>query len=95
MIVADAALQYVPFAALPSRNGEPLLASNEIVYLPSASVLDTIRRDSRPITANAKAAVFADPVFSRNDPRFTSKRLADRGHAERLLADVRSKGEAA
>jgi len=31
----------------------------------------------------------------RNDPRFTSKRLADRGHAERLLADVRSKGEAA
>jgi CYTH domain-containing protein len=31
----------------------------------------------------------------RNDPRFTSKRLADRGHAERLLADVRAKGEAA
>jgi CYTH domain-containing protein len=31
----------------------------------------------------------------RNDPRFTSKRLADRGHAERLLAEVRAKGEAA
>ena len=31
----------------------------------------------------------------RNDPRFTSKRLSDRGHAERLLADVRAKGEAA
>lgn len=31
----------------------------------------------------------------RNDPRFTSKRLADRGHAERLLSDVRAKGEAA
>jgi CYTH domain-containing protein len=31
----------------------------------------------------------------RNDPRFTSKRLADRGHAERLMADVREKGEAA
>ncbi len=31
----------------------------------------------------------------RSDPRFTSKRLADRGHAERLLADVRAKGEAA
>ena len=30
----------------------------------------------------------------RGDPRFTSKRLADRGHAERLLADVREKGEA-
>ncbi len=31
----------------------------------------------------------------RNDPRFTSKRLSDRGHAEQLLADVREKGEAA
>jgi len=26
------------------------------------------------------------------DPRFTSKRLADRVHAEKLLADIRSKG---
>jgi CYTH domain-containing protein len=26
------------------------------------------------------------------DQRFTSKRLADRGHAERLLAEIRSKG---
>ena len=31
----------------------------------------------------------------RNDPRFTSKRLADRLHAERLMADVRARGEAA
>jgi hypothetical protein len=26
------------------------------------------------------------------DQRFTSKRLADRDHAERLLADIRHKG---
>ncbi len=26
------------------------------------------------------------------DPRFTSKRLADQGHAERLLAEIREKG---
>ena len=26
------------------------------------------------------------------DPRFTSKRLADQGHAERLLAEIRQKG---
>jgi len=31
----------------------------------------------------------------RNDQRFTSKRLADRAHAEGLLAAVREKGEAA
>lgn len=44
------------------------------------------------------AAILAPHVLllaPRNDPRFTSKRLADRGHAERLLADVRRKGEAA
>ena len=93
VVVADAALQYVPFAALPSKNGEPLLAGNEIVYLPSASVLDPIRRESRPINANAKAAVFADPVFSRNDPRFAAEdkdetssasRAADTGAYSRL-----------
>lgn len=31
----------------------------------------------------------------RGDPRFTSKRLADSPHAERLLADIRKKGAAA
>ncbi len=31
----------------------------------------------------------------RNDPRFTSKRLADRVHAEQLLAAVKEKGKAA
>lgn len=44
------------------------------------------------------AAILAPHVLllaPRNDPRFTSKRLADRAHAERLLADVRTKGEAA
>jgi len=31
----------------------------------------------------------------RNDPRFTSKRLSDQVHAQRLLASIREKGEAA
>jgi CYTH domain-containing protein len=30
----------------------------------------------------------------RSDPRFTSKRLADRSHAERLFEEVRAKGKA-
>src|SRR5262249_52739703 len=61
LIVADGVLQYVPFAALPSTAGTPLIASHEIVYLPSASVLDTLRRTSRPLAADAAVAVFADP----------------------------------
>jgi len=68
LIVADGALQYVPFAALPGATGQPLLASHEIAYLPSASVLDTIRREGRR-TASRGAAVFADPVFASDDSR--------------------------
>jgi CYTH domain-containing protein len=44
------------------------------------------------------AAAFASHVLllaPRDDPRFTSKRLADRAHAERLLANIRGKGQSA
>jgi CHAT domain-containing protein len=76
LVVADGALQYVPFTALPGPAGTPLIAEHEIVYLPSASVLDTIRRDHRPAAAPLDAAVFADPVFSKNDVRFAAARDA-------------------
>lgn len=75
VIVAAGALGYLPFAALPDpaagKDGAPpLLAAHEIVYLPSASVLGSLRRElaqRRP--APETAAVFADPVFSNDDPR--------------------------
>jgi CHAT domain-containing protein/tetratricopeptide (TPR) repeat protein len=76
LIVPDGALEYVPFAALPAAVGTPLLASHEIVYLPSASVLEALRRSSRPIARDVAAAVFADPVFSINDSRFAAARDA-------------------
>ncbi len=74
LVVADGALQYLPFAALPASSGEPVLARHEIVYLPSASVLETLRSESRPVSAGVTAAVFADPVFSKNDARFAGAR---------------------
>ncbi len=74
LIVGDGVLQYVPFAALPRTTGEPLIVHNEVVYLPSASVLESIRQHSRPIESNPTVAVFADPVFSKNDPRLTAQR---------------------
>lgn len=70
LVVADGSLNYVPFAALPASSGEPLITAHEVVYLPSASVLASLRASSRPVSLDAAAAVFADPVFSRNDPRF-------------------------
>jgi hypothetical protein len=51
--------------------------------------------DTQPPPPPAVLAPHVLLLAPRNDPRFTSKRLADQGHAERLLADVREKGEAA
>lgn len=78
-IIADGALQSVPFAALPIHDhraeggrGEwrPLIAEHEVVRLPSASVLALLRAE----TVNRAAppgmlAVVADPVFQPDDPR--------------------------
>jgi CHAT domain-containing protein/Tfp pilus assembly protein PilF len=76
VIVADGALQYVPFGALPepkalpSRRSAPLIVDHEIVNLPSASVLAELRQEREGRKQAAKAvAVLADPVFSRDDAR--------------------------
>ncbi|HYG63230.1 MAG TPA: CHAT domain-containing protein, partial [Thermoanaerobaculia bacterium] len=71
VIVADGALHYLPFAALPDpASGDPLLITHEVVHLPSASVLAIQRRELQDRTpAPAALAVLADPVFSPSDPR--------------------------
>jgi CHAT domain-containing protein len=73
VVVADGALQYVPFAALSlDRSLRPLVIDHEIVSLPSTSSL-AVQRQSlasrRP--APKGVAVIADPVFSTLDARFT------------------------
>jgi CHAT domain-containing protein len=77
LIVADGALQYIPFGALPSPTGQtarekyqPLIVDHEIVSLPSASTLAVLRqevKDRKP--APKTVAVLADPVFENDDER--------------------------
>jgi CHAT domain-containing protein len=81
IIVADGALQYTPFSALVSpvaneiNNQKLLTETNEIVILPSASVLARIREN--PIRKNEKKiAIFADPVFDNEDSRIKNKAKA-------------------
>jgi CHAT domain-containing protein/tetratricopeptide (TPR) repeat protein len=78
LIVADGALQYVPFAALPdpaaivskSEGLQPLVAAHEVVSLPSASTLAVLRREVAGRPAPPKSvAVLADPVFASDDLR--------------------------
>lgn len=83
LIVADGALQYIPFAALSvasskdnnsgqrtTDNRQPLIINHEIVYLPSASLLTVLRSETAERKTPPKTlAVLADPVFTVDDPR--------------------------
>jgi CHAT domain-containing protein len=79
VIVADGALHYVPFAALPEPGGEhapstPLIVQHEVINLPSASVLAVLRQQYKDRQAAPRAvAVLADLVFDKNDPRVASR----------------------
>jgi len=71
VIVANGALQYIPFAVLPdpAAQGELMGSRHEIVYIPSVSVLAELRRQRRAGQADGSIAVLADPVVSPDDPR--------------------------
>jgi CHAT domain-containing protein/uncharacterized protein (UPF0332 family) len=79
LVVADGALQYLPFATLPvpatqaaekKTDPRPLILDHEIVSLPSASVLAVLRRElAGRQPARKMVAVLADPVFEPDDAR--------------------------
>jgi CHAT domain-containing protein/predicted negative regulator of RcsB-dependent stress response len=78
IIVADGALLYVPFAALPAPADpqemndirQPLVITHEIVNLPSISIIGAIRKETQRCCSGSKTlAILADPVFEKNDPR--------------------------
>jgi CHAT domain-containing protein len=80
-VVAEEALLYVPFAALPSPGtgfASPLIAGHEVVSLPSATTLAVLRREAthRSVPDRHRVAVLADPVFERDDLRISGR---DRG----------------
>ncbi|HEY9610045.1 CHAT domain-containing tetratricopeptide repeat protein, partial [Allocoleopsis sp.] len=84
LIVGDGILNYIPFSALPvpqpggaSSDTVPtkfLLENHEIVNIPSASLLTYLRRNPDKRSSPTKTlAVFADPVFDRQDERLSGK----------------------
>ncbi len=75
-IVADGALQTIPFAALSDPTNttyQPLMVNREIVNLPSITAIATQRQRPNNKTAPKTLAVLADPVFEANDSRLTGK----------------------
>jgi len=90
VIVADGVLQYIPFGALAFSNGAPVISRFVVASLPSASTLGVIRaeREARPSPPKL-AAVLADPVYSKKDPRVSGKHAAARtsGELERSVKE--------
>ncbi|MGB3534031.1 MAG: CHAT domain-containing protein [Microcoleaceae cyanobacterium] len=83
LIVADGALQYIPFAALPvsgnlllDQSTVPLIVKHEMVTAPSASVVNILRQNKDRNPAPKTLAVVADPVFGYNDERLQNHTLS-------------------
>jgi CHAT domain-containing protein len=85
LIVAEGALQYLPFGALPVPQPNPaapvdpvpLIVEHEIVSLPSISVLAGLRSETlKRKMASKEVVVLADPVFETDDPRLLDVRAS-------------------
>lgn len=80
IVSTEGALQSIPFETLPAPDSAPanseqfpdslLINTHEISSLPSISILRAIRSEKRAASSPQRTvAVFADPVFSKNDER--------------------------
>ena len=75
LVVGERSLHYLPFGALPSPDGSgrPLVATHEVVQLPSATAFQALKaRRHRRAPAQRTMAVVADPVFTAVDERVQS-----------------------
>jgi CHAT domain-containing protein/tetratricopeptide (TPR) repeat protein len=101
IVAADGVLHYLPFSVLDSPGQDdtyqPFLATQEIVHVPSMSVLATQRKNRQsPQQPVKEIAVFADPVFSATDNRFGDVPLNDETASSRgLPPQAATPGEAA
>ena len=91
LVVADGALNYVPFEALVKSSDSAdysslpyLIKSNQIIYAPSASVIGAIRGQENSRSDRA-ILIVADPVFNSTDTRA-------RGTTSSSAADTRGLG---
>jgi CHAT domain-containing protein/tetratricopeptide (TPR) repeat protein len=90
LVVADGALNYIPFEALvKTTEGADyaslsyLVKTNEIVYAPSASVVAAIRQQGSKASGK-NLLVVADPIFSAKDPRLKGTAAASAGETRGL-----------
>jgi CHAT domain-containing protein len=79
ILVADGALNYIPFQLLPnpSGNNEPMVAGYEVINAPSASILGQLRQEKQHRRPTRVLAAFGDPVFASNYAQFKDSATGD------------------
>lgn len=100
IVVADGALNYIPFQLLPNpaTPGEPMVAKYEIVNAPSASILGQLRQEKQHRGPRTRVlAAFGDPVFASNYAQVKNSKsgaLAASVTLQRGLRDVEMQADA-
>ncbi len=100
LIAADGLQRSIPFAALPSPVGshQPLLLENEVVSIPSLTVVAELRdRSASRQPAPSALKIWADPVFDASDERLaqtSAPRERDENQDEFLPRLLLSRDEA-
>jgi len=91
LIVASGILQYVPFAAVKFQNtSEFLIEKNEIINLPSASVVPFLRQmKNRETKPKNLISILADPVFSADDSRIKLSSRQEKSESDSVMRDAR------
>ncbi len=69
LFVPSGSLQRVPFAALPSLDGDPLVESFEVSAIPSAAVAVALAEQPRRNPVSTPVRILADPVYRPSDSR--------------------------
>jgi CHAT domain-containing protein len=70
VVVADGALEQIPFAALPlPHGGRALIDAHTVVSSPSASVLVALGASDRGVTTGPELAILADPALGTRAAR--------------------------
>ena len=96
VFICDEILQYIPMSALPKPGGakkqnvayDPLVNDYWILTAPSASALSLIREEKAGSdSAEHFLTIFADPVFSADDPRFKTSLPAMDEHSAQMGND--------
>ena len=94
LIVPDGSLQEIPFSILPvtsQAKERTLIDDHEIIMLPSATAISFLRRGRvGRLSPPRTVALFADPVFQRDDSRVHRPRTArgkDDGETQRISSE--------